>query len=32
MAKRPAALIDLQPSLDANYREVIKKVYPWTDQ
>ena len=32
MARRLAALIALQTSLDANYREAIKKIYPWTNQ
>jgi hypothetical protein len=30
MARRLAALIALNTTLDANYREVIKKTYPWT--
>ena len=29
MARRLAALIALQPSLDANYHEVAKATYPW---
>jgi hypothetical protein len=29
MARRLAALIGLQVSLDANYREVVKATYPW---
>jgi len=29
MALRLAALIALQISLDANYREVIRTTYPW---
>ena len=32
MARRLAALIALQPALDANYREVIQATYPWTNQ
>jgi hypothetical protein len=32
MARRLSALIALQTSLDANYREVIQKTYPWTNQ
>jgi len=31
MARRLAALITLQPSLDANYREVVKETYAWTN-
>jgi hypothetical protein len=29
MARRLAALIALQTNLDASYREVVKKTYPW---
>jgi hypothetical protein len=32
MARRLAALIALQTSLDANYREVKQNDYPWTNQ
>ncbi len=32
MARRLSALIALKTSLDANYREVIKTTYPWTNQ
>jgi hypothetical protein len=32
MARRLAALIALQPSLDDNYRNVIRSTYPWTSQ
>ena len=32
MARRLTALIGLQASLDANYREVIHTTYPWTNQ
>jgi hypothetical protein len=32
MARRLSALITMQTSLDANYREVIQTTYPWTNQ
>jgi hypothetical protein len=32
MARRLAALIALQSSLDANYREVVQTTYPWVSQ
>jgi len=32
MARRLAALIALQLSLDANYREVVQTTYPWVSQ
>jgi hypothetical protein len=32
MARRLTALIALQTSLDASYREVIQTTYPWTNQ
>ncbi len=32
MARRLAALVALQTSLDANYRKVIQTTYPWTNQ
>jgi len=32
MARRLAALIALQESLDANYREVVRATYPWAKQ
>ena len=32
MARRLSALIALQISLDANYREVIQTTYPWANQ
>ena len=32
MARRITALIALQPSLDENYRDVIKTTYPWTSR
>jgi hypothetical protein len=32
MARRLAALIALQTSLDASYREVIRTTYPWMNQ
>jgi predicted helicase len=32
MARRLATLVALQTSLDANYREVIKATYRWTNQ
>jgi len=32
MARRIAAIISLQPELDNNYRDVVKKTYPWPKQ
>ena len=32
MARRLAALIALQPSLDDNYRNVIQTTYPWPNR
>ena len=32
MVRRLAALVALQTSLDANYREVIQTTHPWTNQ
>jgi hypothetical protein len=32
MARRLAALIALQPSLDDNYRNVIRSTHPWPNR